>query len=58
MEEEIEQAVRLAGVVSPGREVLQIKEGDEDDSFWETLGGKTEYNKSDDINKPILLPRF
>jgi len=58
VEEEVEQAVRLAGVVSPGREVSQIKEGEEDDEFWETLGGKAEYNTSDDINKPILLPRL
>ena len=57
MEEETEQAVRLSGVVSPGREMVMVKEGQEEDEFWEALGGKTEYNNSDDINKPILHPR-
>jgi len=58
VEEETEQAVRLCGVVSPGREMVKVKEGEEDDAFWEALGGKTEYNNSDDISKPILLPRL
>ena len=57
VEEETEQAVRLSGVVSPGREMVMVKEGEEEDDFWEALGGKTEYNNSDDINKPILHPR-
>ena len=57
VEEETEQAVRLSGVVSPGREMVMVKEGEEEDEFWEALGGKTEYNNSDDINKPILHPR-
>jgi len=58
VEEETEQAVRLSGVVSPGREMVMVKEGEEEDEFWATLGGKTEYNTSDDINKPILHPRL
>jgi len=58
VEEETEQAVRLSGVVSPGREMVMVKEGEEEDDFWEALGGKTEYNNSDDINKPILHPRL
>ena len=58
VEEETEQAVRLSGVVSPGREMVMVKEEEEEDEFWEALGGKTEYNNSDDINKPILHPRF
>ena len=58
MDEEVDQAVRLSEIVSPGREVAQIKEGEEEDEFWEALGGKTDYNTSDDLSKPILLPRF
>jgi len=58
VEEETEQAVRLCGVVSPGREMVMVKEGEEDDALWEALGGKTDYNNSDDISKPILLPRL
>ena len=58
MDEEVDQAVRLSEIVSPSREVAQIKEGGEEDAFWEALGGKSDYNTSDDISKPILLPRF
>ena len=58
MQEEVEQAIRLAAVVSPGRENTWLKEGEEEDAFWEALGGKTEYNTEDGISKPILLPRF
>eukprot|EP00090_Calanus_glacialis_P016248 TRINITY_DN2546_c0_g1_i5.p1 TRINITY_DN2546_c0_g1~~TRINITY_DN2546_c0_g1_i5.p1 ORF type:complete len:714 (-),score=245.21 TRINITY_DN2546_c0_g1_i5:95-2236(-) len=58
VDEEVDQAVRLSEIVSPGREVTQIKEGEEEDEFWEALGGKTDYNTSNDISKPILLPRL
>ena len=58
VDEEVDQAVRLSEIVSPGREVAQIKEGEEEEEFWEAIGGKTGYNTSDDISKPILLPRF
>jgi len=59
VEEEIEQAVRLTDIVSPGREVVEVTEGDEDDDFWEALGGKSDYNLLEDtINKPILQPRL
>ena len=58
VEEEIEQAVRLTDIVSPGREVVEVNEGEEDDNFWEAVGGKSDYNLSEDaINKPILQPR-
>jgi len=58
VQEEVEQAIRLAAVVSPGRENTWLKEGEEEDAFWEALGGKTEYNTEDGISKPILLPRL
>eukprot|EP00092_Neocalanus_flemingeri_P034413 GFUD01037422.1.p1 GENE.GFUD01037422.1~~GFUD01037422.1.p1 ORF type:complete len:714 (-),score=230.81 GFUD01037422.1:107-2248(-) len=58
VEEEIEQAVRLSTMVTLGRDVTQIKEGEEEEEFWEALGGKAEYNTSEGISKPILLPRL
>ena len=58
VDEEVDQAVRLSEIVSPGREVAQIKEGEEEDEFWEALGAKTDYKTFDDVSKPILLPKF
>jgi len=58
VQEEIEQAVRFAAIVSPGREVVDVKEGEEEAEFWECLGGKVDYKSSDGVSKPILLPRL
>jgi len=56
--EELEQANRLAEIVSPGRDIVRIKEGEEQEEFWNALGGKAEYNTTDPLTKPILLPRL
>jgi len=61
VEEEIEQAKRLAGIVSPGKGFQVIGEGDENDSFWSSLGGPptSDFRQTRaGLNKPVLLPRL
>lgn len=33
----------VSSAVSPGRETINIHEGEEPPNFWKALGGKTEY---------------
>jgi len=55
---ELEQATRLASLVVPDKELSTIQEGGESDDFWSALGGKTEYSKGTNMDKPILSPRL
>ena len=48
----------MTGLVCPGREIVRIDEGNGGELFWEALGGKTEYNNIDYMDRPILLPRL
>eukprot|EP00092_Neocalanus_flemingeri_P096299 GFUD01122576.1.p1 GENE.GFUD01122576.1~~GFUD01122576.1.p1 ORF type:complete len:253 (-),score=83.88 GFUD01122576.1:197-901(-) len=56
--EEYEQAERLAGLVCPGREIVRVDETKEGELFWEALGGKSQYNNANYMDRPILLPRL
>lgn len=56
--EEQEIAASVAPVVCPDREPEVIAEGSEPDAFWEALGGKGDYSKEYDLDKPILEPRL
>ena len=56
--DEIENAKGIIGIVSPGRSHDIIKEGSEPEGFWNGVGGKGEYTKQLDLNKPILEPRL
>jgi len=61
VEEEIEQARRLSALLCPGREVEEIKEGEEPDSFWTALGGgpSSDYRTTRaGLNRPILPARL
>lgn len=42
-EEEGAYASKVAGLIAPGVSVIELKEREETDAFWEVLGGKTEY---------------
>ena len=48
----------MAPVICPDREPEVITEGSEPDAFWDGLGGKGEYSKEFDLDKPILEPRL
>ena len=48
----------MAAVVSPDRSAEKISEGSEPDEFWEAIGGKGDYSKEVDLNRPILEPRL
>lgn len=56
--EEYEQAERLAALLCPDREMVRVDETKEDEIFWEALGGKTEYNTINYMDRPILQPRL
>merc|ERR1719474_1032376 len=44
---------------TPGKTwIWSGKEGEEQEEFWNALGGKAEYNTTDPLTKPILLPRL
>ena len=57
-EDERELASGMAAVVSPDRDAETIAEGSEPDAFWDALGGKGEYSKQINLDKPILEPRL
>ncbi|KAG8192852.1 hypothetical protein JTE90_014629 [Oedothorax gibbosus] len=49
----------LTAVVSPGCEVLEIKEGEEPEEFWSALGGKEDYPRTRQLPlRPTLVPRL
>ena len=57
-EEELSEAVRLAGLLVSEKEPITVKEGNEDDDFWLALGGKTAYNTGNNLDKPVLSARL
>ena len=57
-EAEQSQAARLASLCVPDKEPVQVAEGEEEDTFWEALGGKEDYSAGVDINRPVLNPRL
>lgn len=58
-EEEQDMGKNIVAVVSPGREVIEVKEEEEPDEFWESIGGKGDYEKTRDLpNKPLLESRL
>ncbi|KAJ3449756.1 villin [Anaeramoeba flamelloides] len=59
-QEEKDVAQNIAKIISAGRsQVLVIKEGEEPQEFWETLGGKTEYaSEGLDLQAEMADPRL
>jgi len=57
-DEEKEMGQTLCGEISPGREICQVPEGEEDDEFWEGLGGKGDYTTVRSPPRPGLLERL
>ncbi|XP_022257425.1 gelsolin, cytoplasmic-like, partial [Limulus polyphemus] len=58
-EDELNMARNVAELVSPGRELVEIAEEEEPDEFWNSIGGKDEYQKSRGLPaKPLLEPRL
>lgn len=58
-EEEKVMGKNIIEVVSPGREVIEITEGEEPDEFWASLGGKGDYASTRDLSsRPLLQPRL
>lgn len=56
--EEQEIAAGVAPVVCPDRSPEVISEGSEPDEFWSAIGGKGDYSREFDLDKPILDPRL
>lgn len=57
-EEEKAMGEKVAAMVSPDRELQTLAEGEEEDDFWTSLGGKGEYQTSRDVDRPLLYPRL
>uniref|UniRef100_A0A0K2UCV6 Gelsolin-like domain-containing protein n=1 Tax=Lepeophtheirus salmonis TaxID=72036 RepID=A0A0K2UCV6_LEPSM len=57
-DEEKELAGQIVSLVSPDSKVETINEGGESDDFWSGLGGKMDYPKGVEMDKPILCPRL
>jgi len=51
-------AVKMADKLAEGKPVTEIEEGNEEDSFWEKLGGKEDYPTVGDISPPEAPPRL
>ena len=60
MQEETDQAIRIAGNLFPGVEPTVTKMGDDgEEQFWSTLGlSSSDVKMVDDFNKPSLQPRL
>ncbi|CAD7705124.1 unnamed protein product [Ostreobium quekettii] len=56
--EEKEFASKIAKRLADSKDVQTIGEGEEDDAFWEVLGGKQEYPKVGDLGPPECPPRL
>merc|ERR1719162_803151 len=58
-ESEVGVSRKIAGAMKGGRSLVEMKEGEEDDSFWTPLGGKGEYTKlkeaPDGSREPMLF---
>jgi hypothetical protein len=58
-DEEKAMAKTLTALVSPDRDVQEIAEGAEPDSFWNGLGGKGDYDTQVGLpDVPLLEPRL
>lgn len=58
-EEEQDMGRNIVTVVSPDREIIEVKEEEEPDEFWESIGGKGDYEKAHDLpNRPLLESRL
>jgi len=57
-EDEKQMGETLCGEISPGREICHSPEGEEEDAFWEALGGSGEYTKISDDPRPGLAERL
>lgn len=53
-------ADKIMPAVSPGREPVKIREGEELQAFWDALGGKTEYGSGKWLEEvvPTYPPRL
>lgn len=49
---------KVAALVSPERDLQVVAEGEEEDAFWDALGGKGEYQSARDLDRPLLYPRL
>ena len=58
-ESEVDVSRKIAGAMKGARSLVEMKEGEEDDSFWTPLGGKGEYTKlkeaPDSSREPMLF---
>ena len=50
--------VEIANLVSPGRELEPISEGEEPQGFWDALGGKGSYTTVQPDPAPVLKARL
>lgn len=50
--------VEIANLVSPGREMVPINEGEEPQEFWDALGGKGPYTTVQPDPPPVLKARL
>ena len=57
-EEEREVATNIANRLSKGNEVAVLAEGEEDDQFWESLGGKADYPEASAAETGPEQPRL
>ncbi|XP_069171342.1 gelsolin, cytoplasmic-like isoform X2 [Procambarus clarkii] len=57
-EEEKAMGEKVAELVSPGRDLQVVAEGEESDDFWAGLGGKGEYQNVRELDRPLLYPRL
>jgi gelsolin len=58
-DEEKEMAQNAIHLVDPVHKPIIVNEGDEPSEFWDSLGGKGEYNKAyPGHGTPLLLPRL
>ena len=44
--------------LQPSRQPMSTREGSEPDTFWDLLGGKTEYPKEKETRKQVEEPRL
>lgn len=58
LEEEHAMGENVAKLVSPENELIHVNEGDEPEEFWAGLGGKGDYEKNRDFDKPALSARL
>ncbi|XP_022148363.1 villin-1 [Momordica charantia] len=49
---------RMVDMINPTWQPVSVREGSEPDLFWETLGGKSEYQKGKEAKGPIEDPHL